>query len=80
MVEIKIAYEGGLHCSAVHGPSGDSLSTDAPVDNNGRGEAYSPTDLAATALGTCMATIIGMVADRKQVSVEGMAVTVRKHM
>ena len=61
MVEIHIDYEGQLHCNALHLPSGNRLATDAPVDNNGRGEAFSPTDLVATALGTCMATIMGMV-------------------
>ena len=55
MIEISIDYAGQLHCNATHGPSGDTLETDAPVDNNGRGEAFSPTDLEATALGTCMA-------------------------
>ncbi len=80
MVEIKLSYEGDLHCSAVHGPSGNILVTDAPVDNNGRGQAFSPTDLLATALGSCMATVIGIVAKRKEIAVEGMAVTVRKFM
>lgn len=80
MVEIKLTYEGGLHCSAVHGPSGNTLVTDAPVDNNGRGEAFSPTDLIATALASCMATVIGIVAQRKGLAVEGMNVTVRKFM
>ena len=80
MIEIKIDYEGELHCSAVHSPSGNQLVTDAPVDNNGRGEAFSPTDLVATALGTCMATIIGIVAKRKGIPVEGMTLTVRKGM
>lgn len=80
MVEIKLSYEGDLHCSAVHVPSGDTLSTDAPLDNNGRGEAFSPTDLLATALGSCMATVIGIVAKRKEIPVEGMSVIVRKFM
>ena len=80
MVEIKLNYEGNLHCSAIHGPSGNSLVTDAPVDNNGLGQAFSPTDLVATALGACMATVIGIVARRKEIAVEGMAVRVRKHM
>ena len=80
MVEIKLSYEGDLHCSAIHGPSGNILVTDAPVDNNGRGQAFSPTDLLATALGSCMATVIGIVAKRKEIAVEGMAVTVRKFM
>jgi uncharacterized OsmC-like protein len=80
MVEIKLTYEGDLHCSAIHGPSGNVLVTDAPVDNNGLGQAFSPTDLLATALGSCMATVIGIVAKRKEIAVEGMAVTVRKFM
>ena len=80
MVEVKISYEGDLHCSATHTPSGKGLTTDAPVDNNGRGESFSPTDLVATALGSCMATVIGIVARRKNVAVEGMAITVRKFM
>jgi putative redox protein len=80
MVEIKIDYEGDLHCNAVHGPSGTTLATDAPVDNNGRGESFSPTDLVATALGACMATVMGIMARRKEISLEGMKVAVRKHM
>jgi uncharacterized OsmC-like protein len=80
MVEIHIDYEGQLHCNALHLPSGNRLATDAPVDNNGRGEAFSPTDLVATALGTCMATIMGMVANRKDLDLAGMAVKVRKYM
>ncbi|MFD0894600.1 OsmC family protein [Luteolibacter ambystomatis] len=80
MVEIRIDYEGDLHCNALHVPSGNRIATDAPVDNNGRGEAFSPTDLVATALGACMATVIGIVAKRKEIPVEGMKVVVRKHM
>lgn len=80
MVEIKLTYKGDLHCHAVHGPSGNTLTTDAPVDNNGRGESFSPTDLVATALGSCMATVIGIVASRKQIGLEGMTVAVRKFM
>lgn len=80
MVEIKLSYKGDLHCNAVHGPSGLTLDTDAPVDNNGRGLSFSPTDLVATALGSCMATVIGIVAKRKGIAVEGMTVAVRKFM
>ncbi len=80
MVEVKLTYQGDLHCLAVHGPSGRTLATDAPVDNNGRGEAFSPTDLVATALGACIGTVIGIVARRKQIAVEGMEVKVRKFM
>jgi putative redox protein len=78
MVEIKLLYEGGLHCSAVHTPSGNTLTTDAPVDNNGRGESFSPTDLVATAFASCIATVMGIVADRKNLPLDGMRVTVRK--
>ena len=80
MVEIKLTYEGDLHCHAVHGPSGTTLATDAPVDNNGRGESFSPTALVATALASCMATVIGIVARRKEIDVTGMKVAVRKFM
>ena len=80
MVEITIDYEGDLHCNATHGPSGSHLATDAPVDNNGRGEAFSPTDLVATAVGTCMATVMGIVARRKDIPLAGLTVTVRKFM
>jgi putative redox protein len=80
MVEIKLSYEGDLHCSAVHTPSGNVLVTDAPVDNNGRGQAFSPTDLVATALASCMATVIGIVARRKEIDLAGMKVNVRKFM
>ena len=80
MVEIIIDSEGDLHCSATHQPSGNRLVTDAPLDNNGRGAAFSPTDLVATAVGTCMATVMGIVARRKDIPLVGMTVTVRKFM
>lgn len=80
MVKINIRYEGGLRCAATHGPSGQTLSTDAPVDNHGRGESFSPTDLVATALGTCMATIMGIVAERHQLDLRGMEIEVAKTM
>jgi putative redox protein len=80
MVKIDIRYEGGLRCAAAHGPSGQTLHTDAPVDNHGRGESFSPTDLVATALGSCMATIMGIVADRHQLDLRGMEIEVVKTM
>lgn len=80
MVKIQINYEGDLHCSATHGPSGKSLETDAPVDNQGRGESFSPTDLVATALGTCMATLMGIVARRHELDLAGLKVEVTKEM
>ncbi len=80
MVRINLSYQGGLRCTATHGPSRTVIQTDAPLDNNGKGEAFSPTDLVATALGACMATVMGIVADRKGISLEGMEIEVRKHM
>lgn len=80
MVKIEISYQGELRCGAQHGPSGDTLKTDAPVDNHGRGEAFSPTDLVATALGSCMLTIMGIVAERDGIPLEGTQVRVLKHM
>jgi putative redox protein len=80
MIEVNVTYEGELRCKAIHGPSGESLHTDAPVDNNGRGESFSPTDLVATALATCMATVIGIIGKRKAINLTGMKVRVEKHM
>ena len=79
-VEINITYEGGLQCTATHGPSGTTLTTDAPVDNGGKGAVFSPTDLVATALGTCMATIMGLVAQRNSLNIDGLQVQVLKEM
>jgi putative redox protein len=79
-VDINIIYEGGLNCTATHGPSKQALTTDAPVDNGGKGAAFSPTDLVATALGTCMATIMGLVAQRHRLNIDGLQVQVIKEM
>src|SRR5438045_3727967 len=80
MVSISVQYTGDLHCNAVHGPSQSKLPTDAPSDNKGKGEAFSPTDLVATALGTCMATTMGIKADEIGADLRGMKVTVQKEM
>ena len=80
MVEIKIAYEGSLRCSAIHGPSGSKLLTDAPADNMGKGEAFSPTDLVATALATCIMTTMAIVADRNKIDMTGATASVTKEM
>ena len=65
MTAIQCRYTGDLHCSAQHGPSGTVLNTDAPTDHDGLGESFSPTDLLATALGTCILTIMGIAARRR---------------
>jgi len=79
-VRIEVRYEGELHTTATHGPSGAKLETDAPKDNEGKGESFSPTDLLATALGTCMLTVMGIVARRKGWEMKGARVTVDKNM
>lgn len=80
MVAIQIEYQGDLHCKAVHGPSHTELATDAPVDNQGRGESFSPTDLVATALGTCMLTVMGILARTLSLDISGSTATVEKEM
>jgi uncharacterized OsmC-like protein len=80
MIQIDIDYLGGLRCEATHGPSQNKLITDAPVDNHGQGESFSPTDLVATALGVCMATVMGIFAERHGIDLRGMKVIVRKEM
>jgi len=80
MVEIDVFYEGELHTRCVHGPSGAETATDAPRDNEGKGECFSPTDLAATALGSCMLTVMGITARRHDWPLEGSRARVEKHM
>ncbi len=80
MVEIHIAYQGELRCAATHMPSGTVMVTDAPVDNHGKGESFSPTDLVATALGTCMMTIMGIAAEKLGLDLRGTTVVVKKSM
>lgn len=80
MVEISLVYEGQLRSTARHLPSGTTLVADAPVDNHGRGESFSPTDLVATALGSCMLTYIGLAADKHAWDVVGTKISVKKEM
>jgi putative redox protein len=80
MVAIQVEYQGDLHCRAVHGPSRAELTTDAPTDNQGRGESFSPTDLVATALGTCMLTMMGILARTLDIDISGATATVEKEM
>ena len=80
MVSIDMTYSGNLRFTAVHGPSGTTLFTDAPVDNCGKGESFSPTDLVATALATCIGTILAIVAERSDIDLSGMSIHVDKEM
>ncbi len=80
MVMIQTMYQGELRCEATHMPSGTVLTTDAPKDNHGKGESFSPTDLVATALGACMLTIMGIAARTLGVAIEGARVAVEKEM
>lgn len=75
-----ISYLGDLRTEATHLKSNKRVITDAPLDNNGKGEAFSPSDLLATSLGSCMITIMGIVAKRNNISIEGLTCKVSKIM
>jgi len=76
----KVIYQGGLRTQATHIRSGNTIITDAPVDNKGKGEAFSPTDLVATAIASCMLTIMGIKADEMKIKIEGTTAEVEKIM
>jgi len=78
--QVEIVYEGNLRTKAVHIASGSEILTDAPIDNQGKGEKFSPTDLVATALGSCMLTIMGMAAKVQKVDISDTKVKVEKIM
>ncbi|HEU5047098.1 MAG TPA: OsmC family protein [Rickettsiales bacterium] len=80
MVTVHITYQGDLHCEAVHEPSGAVLATDPPKDNHGKGEQFSPTDLVAAALGTCILTVMGIAARTLNVDLRGAKATAVKEM
>lgn len=80
MATIKSSYLGSLRTESIHVQSNTILLTDAPVDNNGRGEAFSPTDLVSSALGSCMVTIMGIIAERDGLKIEGLTYEVTKIM
>ena len=80
MATAKIQYQGNLRTEATHLKSSNSLITDAPLDNNGKGEAFSPTDLVATALSSCMITIMGIKARDKGIDITGVSSEVTKIM
>jgi len=75
-----ILYEGNLRCNAKHLQSGSSIETDAPTDNRGKGERFSPTDLVCTALGTCMITTMAIKANDMGIELKGTSIDVKKYM
>ena len=79
-VKIEMDYKGGLHCELVHGPSGNRIETDAPKDNAGRGEAFSPTDLVAAALASCAVTTVAIKAPKEELTFSGATAHVLKGM
>lgn len=80
MITSNVTYKGALRTVSVHLRSGNEIITDAPVDNNGKGEAFSPTDTVATALASCMLTIMGVKAKAKEITIEGATADVTKTM
>ena len=76
----KVIYKGALRTEATHIRSGNTIITDAPTDNKGKGEAFSPTDLVVTALASCMLTIMGIKADEMNINIEGTSAEVKKIM
>ncbi len=80
MATIATVYQGTLRTAATHIQSGTQILTDAPVDNQGKGEAFSPTDLLAASLGSCMLTIMGIAAKEHQINIENTDCTITKIM
>jgi uncharacterized OsmC-like protein len=80
MPNFEVFYEGNLRCKAEHIQSGTTLLTDAPVDNQGKGESFSPTDLLAIALGTCMATVMGIEANNLKINLSDTQLHINKVM
>lgn len=75
-----VLYKGGLRTECTHLRSGNSFITDAPIDNNGKGEAFSPTDTVATALASCMITVMGIKANQMEVNIDGSKAAITKIM
>ena len=80
MTTSKVIYQGDLRTAAIHLQSNNEIITDAPIDNHGKGEAFSPTDLLATSLASCMLTIIGIKAADMDIDVKGTTAEVTKIM
>lgn len=80
MVEMNVVYLGEKHCELTHGPSGSKIETDAPRDNQGRGERFSPTDLMGASLASCILTTMAIVAERDGIDLRGAKARVTKEM
>lgn len=80
MVSMKGIYLGGLRTEVKHLKSGNVIVTDAPPDNNGRGEAFSPTDLTCASLNSCMMTLMGILAEREGIDLTGLTSEIVKVM
>jgi len=80
MVSMKAIYIGGLRTEVTHLKSGNKIITDAPPDNNGRGEAFSPTDLTCASLNSCMMTLMGILAERENINLTGLKADIVKIM
>jgi uncharacterized OsmC-like protein len=80
MVHMRMRYEGSLSCTMTHQPSGGQITTDAPTDNRGLGRTFSPTDLCASSLGSCILTTMGIYALDRQLDLTGMVVDLEKVM
>ena len=80
MVKMDVVYQGHLHCELTHGPSKTKIQTDAPTDNMGKGESFSPTDLVGAALGSCVLTTMAIVAERDKIAFSTARATVEKVM
>jgi len=76
----KVEYKGQLRTISTHIKSGEQIITDAPTDNNGKGEAFSPTDMVANSVATCMLTIMGITAEKRNFNIDGICATVEKIM
>ncbi len=80
MVRMQVTYQGDKHCELIHEPSQSRIETDAPKDNNGRGERFSPTDLMGAALGSCILTVMAIMAERDNIDLRGARASVEKEM
>jgi putative redox protein len=80
MVKISVLYKGSLNCVVTHGPSGQSFSTDAPLDNHGKAEFISPTDMLTASLASCIATIMGIRAEKENIDLKGLSIEAEKEM